>query len=520
MNACRWVLGFVVIGVLLHCEDVHNANGNEPSVVGIDQFGAIGDGVQVNTEAIQSAIDHCSESGGGRVLVSRGRYVTGTLFLKSNVDLHVAAGATLLGSPSISDYAENTHKNMYKNEPHMDRCLIFARDAKNISITGAGTIDGQGHYKNFPNKGSRHRPMMIRFLECSKIRMRDITLQHPAAWTSAWLYCSDIAVNGITISSRANNNGDGLDFDGCTDVRVSDCSFDTSDDSICLQSSRVDRPCRDVVIQNCTFCSKWAGIRIGLLSRGNIENVAMSNCVFKDIQDSGLKIQLCEGGLMQNLSFSNLVMTNVPRPIFMTFCQQRACVDAPEEMVPMQSMGKMSFRGMVVDNSMCDQNSAMVLTGMPGHPIEDIQITDVLLINGGGGTIEEGQRRELPEYTVETLAGWWPEYRLLDGAVPSHGVYARHLRGLTIDGMRITNQKQDSRPAIVCDDVTDLELSAVSVQGSVEAAAFRFQRSRNGLVHGCRVKGSCQAFAAMEDSVGIRVNQTNEFKEDRGSSTR
>lgn len=140
----------------------------------------------------------------------------------------------------------------------------------------------------------------------------------------------------LTIHSRANHNGDGLDFDGCQNVRVSNCAFDTSDDSICLQASRQDRPCRDVVITNCSFCSKWAGIRIGLLSRGNIENVTVSNCIFKDIQDSGLKIQVCEGGIMQNMTFSNLVMTNVPRPIFMTFCQQRACCDAPEEMAPMQ----------------------------------------------------------------------------------------------------------------------------------------------------------------------------------------
>ena len=141
-------------------------------------------------------------------------------------------------------------------------------------------LTGKGRRSHFPNADDpqKNRPMMLRFLNCSNIRMRDLTLANPASWTSAWLYCSDIAVNGLTIHSRANGNGDGLDFDGCTDVRVSQCAFDTSDDSICLQTSRPDCPCRDIVISNCTFTSKWAGIRIGLLSRGDFENVTVTNC--------------------------------------------------------------------------------------------------------------------------------------------------------------------------------------------------------------------------------------------------
>lgn len=480
----------------------------------ITDFGARGDGKTLNTEAIQAAIDRCHVAGGGRVLVAGGDYVTGTLFLKDHVDLHVVHGATLLGSTDIRHYAENVHKNMYKNEPHMDRCLIFARDANGISITGQGVIDGQGQRENFPNRarGSKYRPMLMRLVNCHNIRMRDITLRNPAAWTSAWLYCSDIVVEGITIHSRANGNGDGLDFDGCQNVRVSNSAFDTSDDSICLQTSRVDRPCRDVVITNCSFCSKWAGIRIGLLSRGNIENVTLNNCVFKDIQDSGLKIQMCEGGVMQNMTFSNLVMTNVPRPVFMTFCQQRACCDAPEAVAPMQALRRMQFSHMLVDNSMCDQHSALVITGMPGHPIEDVRFSHIQLITGGGGTGEEGARRTLPEYTLETLKGWWPEYTLLAGAVPSHGVYARHVRGLTLHGISIKPARPDARPAIVCDDITDLEINAAQLYGQSQASAMiRLQNVGDAFVHASRVVGSCRAFVETEGerSHAIHVAQDN-----------
>ena len=141
--------------------------------------------------------------------------------------------------------------------------------------------------------------MLMRFIDCKRIAMRDVSLINPAGWTTAWLYCDEIVIEGIRIHSRVNSNGDGLDFDGCTNVRVSDCSFDNSDDSICLQASRTDRPCKDILVTNCIFSTRWAGMRIGVLSLGDIERVAVSNCVFRNISDSGLKIQMCEGGIMQ-----------------------------------------------------------------------------------------------------------------------------------------------------------------------------------------------------------------------------
>ncbi|MDR3232412.1 MAG: right-handed parallel beta-helix repeat-containing protein, partial [Planctomycetaceae bacterium] len=309
----------------------------------IAQLGAVNDGKTVNTAVIQTAIDECSASGGGTVLVAGGgQYVTGTIYMKSFVTFRIESGTTLLGSPNIGDYATDTHKNMYKNEPHMDRCLIFAKEAHSFSFEGTGTIDGNGHGKNWraASDGTRaQRPMLMRFLNCQHIHLTDLNIINPAAWTSAWLYCEDITVTGIRIHSLVNGNGDGLDFDGCTNVKVNNCSFDTSDDSICLQTSQTEKPCSDITISNCIFVSRWAGIRIGLLSRGNICSVTVTNCIFKNIGDSGLKIQMNEGAELKNMVFTNLIMESVPRPVFMTFCQQRAYVDAPEELAPMKYMG-------------------------------------------------------------------------------------------------------------------------------------------------------------------------------------
>lgn len=446
----------LVLLTILH----FSIHAKEYSVLG---FGAKGDGSTKDTAPVQAAIDQCSAEGGGTVVIPGGSTVlVGTIFLKDYVTLKVENGGTLLGSPDIADYAKNTHKNMYKNEPHMDRCLIFAEGAKSFAITGKGTIDGNGYTSNFNRDTGR--PMLMRFLNCTDITMRDITLINPAAWVSAWLYCDEIVVEGIRIHSRVNGNGDGLDFDGCTNVRVSNSSFDTSDDSICLQASRQDKPCKDVVITNCNFTSKWAGMRIGLLSRGDFESVTVSNCTFHDIQDSGLKIQMNEGGSMKNMVFSNLVMKNVPRPIFMTFCQQKACVDSPEEMYPMKHMGNMIFKNMIIDNSELDKNSAIFLTGMPGHAIEEIVIRDVIMTFRGGGSVEDAQKVNLAEYTLEVLDGWWPEFHLV-GTLPASGIYARHMKGLSLDNIRMNFLEPDARPAIILDDVSAAEVQNIWNRG-------------------------------------------------------
>ncbi|MCK0188953.1 glycoside hydrolase family 28 protein [Arenibacter sp. F20364] len=422
-------------------------------------YGAKGDGTTLDTRAVQSAIDACTQNGGGRVLIPSGKTVLiGTIYLKDYVTLHLENGAVLLGSPNYSDYSTDTHKNMYKNEPHMDRCLIFAKDARSIAIDGYGTIDGNGYQKNF-TKAKGGRPMMIRFVNVTDIHLNNITLINPAAWTSAWLYCDNISVSGINIKSRVNNNGDGLDFDGCTNVRVVNSNFDNSDDSICLQASRPDRPCKNITVSNCHFSTKWGGMRIGLLSRGNIESVTVTNCTFQNIQDSGLKIQQNEGGEMKNMVFSNLVMENVPRPIFMTFAPQRASVDIPEgELEPLTSMHNFSFSNIVVDNSKLDKNSAFFLTGFPEHRIEDISIKDVQFVVSGGGTAEDANKWEIKEYTQEVLNGWWPEFSLV-GTLPASGIYARHIDGLVVDNFNLIVLNKDLRNPIVLDDVLHADIN-------------------------------------------------------------
>ena len=475
----------------------------------VKDFGARGDSITSDTKSIQSAIDKCNSEGGGTVLLTQGKFRSGTIYMKSNVTLHIDAGAVLLGSTSIVDYTTDTHKMMYKNESRMDRCLIFAKNATSIAIEGFGEINGQGFPVNFPIE----RPLILRLLNCKNIRLKDITLTNPAAWTSAWLYCSDILVEGIHISSMANYNGDGLDFDGCQNVRVNNCSFDTSDDAICLQTSKPDIPCRNVVISNCIFHSKWAGIRIGLLSRGDIESVTVNNCLFRDIEDSGLKIQMNEGAVMKNMIFSNLVMKNVPHPIFMTHCQQRACVDAPEELSPMKTMKGFIFENILAESDTCGKNSVIIISGMPGNPIEDITFSNIRMTNNGGGTSEDAARRTLNEFTPEVLNGWWPEVSLI-GTVPAYGIYARHVKGLIIKDVSLTTSGIDLRPAIVLDDVSTASFSEVQANGDgISESVFRFQNVQETTVRNCSAVKPADIFIQVEgdETKDIFISRNNYY---------
>lgn len=426
----------------------------------IRDFGAVADAKTVNTKAIQTAIDFCSENGGGRVRVSGGEFLTGTLFMKSNVSLCIEAGAKLSASCNLEDYSKNVHKNMYRGESHMDLCLIFAKDVRNISFEGLGAIDGRGSEFPLASDERRNRPMLLRLLNCTKVRMRDLTLQNPASWTSAWLYCDDIVVDSVTFSARANGNGDGLDFDGCSNVRVANCSFDTSDDSICLQTSRQDRPCRNVAIINSVFKSKWAAMRIGLLSRGDIENVAVSNCVFEGVSDAGLKIQMNEGAAIRNMSFSNISMKNIARPIFMTLSSVRACVDAPMEVPPVGKIENISFSNLQIDNSDMGKNTGIIISAVEGSYIENVALSNISMVVSGGGASEDS-KGEIGEF--KKLKSW-PEFSVL-ARMPASGIFLRHVDGARISGLNLRTVRGDERSGIVALDVKNLQSdSGVSLE--------------------------------------------------------
>lgn len=281
----------------------------------VRDYGAEGDGITKDTIAIQCAIDACHLSGGGRVILKGGKFVSGSLYLKSNVLLVIDSSSVLKASGDIADYGEDTHYNRYRNEEALDRCFLYAGDAENIGIIGFGGIDGNS--EAFPNAGSIYRPMLLRFLRCRQIRIEGVRLYNAAAWTTAFLDSRDIWVHGVDSWNEHQYNGDGLDFDGCSHVFVSDCKIRGTDDNLCLQSSAKEYPVEDIHIENCTFSSVCAAVRIGLKSIGSISNVVISNCTFHNVWREGVKIECTEGGSITDIIVQGCTMKNVSRPVWL-----------------------------------------------------------------------------------------------------------------------------------------------------------------------------------------------------------
>jgi len=269
-------------------------------------FGAIGDGISKDTIAIQNAIDKCSGTGGGKVLLPAGNYLSGTLYLKSNVELHLAAGARILGSPDVEDYnAEDIFPEniTFSSENVTARHLIIAYRQENISITGQGIIDGQSSqffeplpenttasYRhksgNFPIKDWRPGQMIF-FCRCKNVAVRDVRLLNSPYWTFFLHGCEDIKIRGLLIENPpATANGDGIDIDCCKNVTVSDCTIRSGDDCITVRGNprklgEGDWICENVAITNCILSTPCNAIRIGV-GDGHIRKVLFNNIIIPE----------------------------------------------------------------------------------------------------------------------------------------------------------------------------------------------------------------------------------------------
>lgn len=417
----------------------------------------LGNGRILATVPLQRMIDACSSNGGGEVSIPPGVYITGGLLLKSGVTLHLAKGACLKASGRIDDYPANWYCNRYLNEPHMDRCVIYAQHASDIGITGNGTIDGS--MECFPNLNdlARNRPMLIRMVGCNNIRLEGVNLKNAAAWTTAFHRCEQVFARGLNIFNRPHpsGNGDGLDFDGCRTVIVSDCRFDTSDDCICLQNSYAGAVCEYVSISNCIMTGKWAGIRIGLSSVGDIRDVTVSNIVMHDLDCSGLKIQATEGGKLSNMNFSNIVMRNVPRAVFATLNRFPMTLDCPKPVPSTGALCDMNFSNIRLVNEPGLEThgvQGIVVVGEPGNQIRGLKFENIDLVLDGGGRAHTEVEEELMNQR--------PEFFVYKNGLPSSAIYLNHTNGIRMNRVNIRLHKSDERPYVLTRD-SEVEITDI-----------------------------------------------------------
>ena len=281
-------------------------------------FGAKGDGVTDDAVAIQKAIDRCSAEGGGVVLFPRNHvFLSGPVELKSNVELHLEATATLKANPDESIY----HLSAFGENRGEGMLWLWAKDAENISITGKGTIHGDGiafmgaeledsyELKPLADQTFDPRPHVLTLTNVRNLTIRDVTIREGAYWTVHLIGCNEAVIDGINLLNNLKiRNGDGIDLDHSKNVRIANCHITSGDDCICLKNRREFEQygsCHDIVVTNCVMSSRSCAIKIGSENMDSIYNVVFDNCIITG-SNRGLGIQNRDEGTVTDVVFSNI----------------------------------------------------------------------------------------------------------------------------------------------------------------------------------------------------------------------
>jgi hypothetical protein len=450
----------------------------------VTAHGAAGDGQHLNTRALQAAIDACAAGGGGTVYFPPGRYLSGTLSLKSHVTLHLEAGATLAGSPSLPDYPSMIPKLRSYGDIYTERSLLYAEKLENIAIQGRGSIDGQGAAFHGAHK---LRPFLIRLVECSGVSIRDVRLRDAAMWVLHMVACDDVAIDGATIHSRVQRNNDGIDVDSCRRVRISNCDISTIDDNIVLKSC-TDRPCQDIAVTNCVLSSDCSALKLGTESNGGFENIAFSNCTIYDTHVAGIDLLLVDGGLMERVAISNITMKNVDLPIFIRLGDRGRPVIAGS---PRPGVGVMRNLRISQVEAVGANSGGCLISGIPERAIEDLSLDGIRIRFTGGGSRTDAAR------TVPELPDVYPTPSSF-GVLPAYGFYCRHVKGLRLRDVELRSERPDFRPALICEDVEGMSMNGCSLAGHREAGPpLLFRDVRNALVAGCHVPVEAPAFLGL-----------------------
>ena len=457
---------------------------NSEGVYHVRDFGAAGDGTAMDTKAIQRAVDAAHNAAGGTVLFSPGTYLSGTIILKSNVTLHLAAGAVLLGSTDLKDFPVIEPAFRSYTDKYVRQSLIYGENIENVAITGRGVIDGRG--AAFYGLDWLDRPYNIRIITSRHILIEGITLKNSPMWMQHYLACDFVTVRGIKVINNVNHNNDMIDIDCCRNVHISDCYSDTGDDGITIKTT-ADRICENVTVTNCVVRSECNGIKLGTESNGGFRNITVSNCVVNSHRErkgilgrlrgiSGISLEMVDGGILEKITISNITVTGVDVPVFLRLGNR-----ARPYKKDMERPGMGSFRDVIISNITGDAASktGCSITGLPGHPIENVTVSNIRLTYPGGGTAEDA-KRDVPENP-----GKYPEASMF-GTLPAFGFYCRHVRGLTLDNIDIGVKNKDSRPAFLFDDVQGLKIRSCGMSKPNPGSPFCvFRNVSSALLTAC-----------------------------------
>jgi hypothetical protein len=421
----------------------------------VADFGAIGDGTTLCTEAIQKTVDGCATVGGGTVYIPAGRYLTGTIFLKSNITLHISEGATLLASTNFDDFPPFKPGWRILSDDTQRSSLITGVDLENVTIAGRGKIDGQGKPwwealrkdKNAkagqPKILTYGRPRVINLYRCRNIRIEGVTIVNSPSWTVHPVGCDNIVVDGISIINPEDSpNTDGVNPESCRNVRIANCFIDTGDDCITLKSGRDKegrlkaRPTENVTITNCVMYKGHGAVVIGSEMSGNVRNVTASNivCVGTD-RAVRIKSTRGRGGVVENIRYSNFVVENVKEPIYITNFYTKTDAEPVSERTPI--FRDIAISHFTIKGSPC---TAKIL-GLPEMPIQQLRITDVTATSKVGFLCDSVDGLELHDVQVNVEKG--PAFEFSNS------------KNVELDGVT-TQRPQANEPVVKMQDVRDV----------------------------------------------------------------
>lgn len=451
----------------------------------ITDYGAIGDGKTLCTVAIQKAINDANSKGGGRVVFPKGKFVSGTVYLKSNVSIFLTKKSTLLGSLNPKDYRKNERW----------KALILADRASNISLQGSGKIDGRGsrlalnidslfHHGqidssdyNFVEMRPKYylRPQLIYLFQCTNISVSGITLMNSSCWVQTYENCDTLTVEDVTVDSDAYWNNDGIDIVDTKNVIIRGCDINCADDGICLKTEgvKVGFFCENILVEQCKVRSSASALKLGTSSRNDMKNIVFRNIRVYDTYRSAIAIEAMQGGTLEDITFKNIKAKNTGNAIFLRIGRIR---NAPNngilKNVKIQNVKvKVPFKHPDYDYTIRGPELPFFhnvfpssITGIPNQKIENVVIEDVKIVYPGRGSRAYAN---MPLYRLDDvpeLITKYPEFSMF-GELPAWGFYVRHVDGIEFKDIQLKIKDPDYRVAFVYDDTSDIKMKNVKIKG-------------------------------------------------------
>jgi hypothetical protein len=493
------------------------------SDVDVTKFGAVGDSTTLNSAAIQRAVDACSSSGGGNVIFPPGKYLTGTIELKNNVTLLLQKQAVILGSTDVNDYR---NLDPFKDGLGIDVgwALIVAVDAKNVGIKGEGMIDGRGSQLKTrqiltdtrpESQRWGRRPFLLRIVRCNGVKVKGITLQYAAAWTSHYFQSTNVEIENVKIFSRGVAHNDGIDIDGCQKVRISKCDIVSGDDALCFKTTSSKMACRDIDVSDMRLKSGQGAIKMGTESMAGFENIKIRKCYIYETNNGGIKLLSVDGAHLRNIEISDITMVQIKTPILIRLGARlsvfRKGNDTQQTIGSLEHVIIRNVTAQSADSTQLKPASGVLITGIPGHDVSDITLENIQIELPGGGTSKDA-RQQVPEAVDQ-----YPEVKTFGPFVPAYGIWARHVKNLNLVNITFKLKNNDERPVFVCEDGKDVKVKGWNIPDTkMTQSVIRLENVEGAKINNNVFKGSTDAFVLLEGKttgVAISGNATPLIKE-------